>query len=249
MHPTRLEFYPLVMSAAPLNASTTHDAQPAAKKMKMSSGSPDTTLEDLRTTQARTTLESYQTRGYVKQETPIEPLPRLSAALGGAVEIHVKRDDLLPLAGGGSKTRKLDYLVQQAVDGGYDTLVTCGAVQSNHCRLTASAAAREGLACHLVLEERVKGSYDPNAGVRQSAPSTHATARASTLVHADACPNFRVWCVFPDSAASLVVCARRLRGARALRRATTTSLRSSAPRRKSWASAASTTPSPPSSRR
>jgi hypothetical protein len=83
--------------------------------------------------------------------------------LGGA-ELFIKRDDLLPLAGGGSKTRKLEYLVQAALDAGADTLVTCGAVQSNHCRLTASAAAREGLGCHLILEERVPGSYSATAG-------------------------------------------------------------------------------------
>ena len=87
---------------------------------------------------------------------------------------------------------------------------------------------------------------------RWRAPKRPLDPRDRARVHPRArrrMPNFRVWCVFPDSAASLVVCARRLRGARALRRATTTSLRSSAPRRKSWASAASTTPSPPSSRR
>ena len=80
------------------------------------------------------------------------------------VELYVKRDDLLPLAGGGSKTRKLDYLVHEAVKEGADVLVTSGAVQSNHCRLTASAAAREGMECHIVLEERVEGSYNPSAG-------------------------------------------------------------------------------------
>ena len=80
------------------------------------------------------------------------------------MELYVKRDDLLPLAGGGSKTRKLDYLVHEAVKEGADVLVTSGAVQSNHCRLTASAAAREGMECHIVLEERVEGSYNPSAG-------------------------------------------------------------------------------------
>ncbi|KAG8465520.1 hypothetical protein KFE25_002827 [Diacronema lutheri] len=108
-------------------------------------------------------LDAIPRRRYVKQATPIERLDNLSALLGGA-EMFVKRDDLLPLAGGGSKTRKLEYLVQAAIDAGADTLVTCGAVQSNHCRLTASAAARERLGCHLILEERVAGSYDPAAG-------------------------------------------------------------------------------------
>ncbi|HEY7853035.1 MAG TPA: D-cysteine desulfhydrase, partial [Caulobacteraceae bacterium] len=81
----------------------------------------------------------------------------------GGPEIWIKRDDLLGLAGGGNKTRKLEFLVADAMAQGCDTLITVGAVQSNHCRLTAAAAAREGLKCILVLEERVPGSYDKNA--------------------------------------------------------------------------------------
>src|SRR5258708_662180 len=90
------------------------------------------------------------------------PLPRLSRELGGP-EIWIKRDDLLGLAGGGNKTRKLEFLVADAMAKGFDTLVTTGAIQSNHCRLTAAAAAREGLKCRLVLEQRVAGSYDAKA--------------------------------------------------------------------------------------
>jgi D-cysteine desulfhydrase len=101
-------------------------------------------------------------RHYTPGMTPIEPLPRLSAALGGA-DIWIKRDDLLGLAGGGNKTRKLEFLVADALAQGADTLITVGAPQSNHCRLTAAAAAKEGLACHLVIEERVPGSFDPGA--------------------------------------------------------------------------------------
>eukprot|EP00306_Pavlova_sp_CCMP459_P008825 CAMPEP_0185161928 /NCGR_PEP_ID=MMETSP1139-20130426/5732_1 /TAXON_ID=298111 /ORGANISM="Pavlova sp., Strain CCMP459" /LENGTH=426 /DNA_ID=CAMNT_0027727223 /DNA_START=106 /DNA_END=1386 /DNA_ORIENTATION=- len=108
-------------------------------------------------------LDSVPRRQYVKQATPIESMENLTQLLGGA-ELFIKRDDLLPLAGGGSKTRKLEYLVQAAIDEGADILVTCGAVQSNHCRLTASAAAREGIDCHLILEERIPGSYKPDAG-------------------------------------------------------------------------------------
>lgn len=106
-------------------------------------------------------------RGYVTSPTPIECMPRLSKKINEEKDgpmLYVKRDDTLPLAGGGSKTRKLDYLVQEAVDQGADVLITCGAVQSNHCRLTASAAAREGLECYILLEERILGSYDPDAG-------------------------------------------------------------------------------------
>jgi D-cysteine desulfhydrase len=83
-------------------------------------------------------------------------------ALGGP-EIYIKRDDLLGLAAGGNKTRKLEFLVADALAQGADTLITCGAIQSNHCRLTLAAAVKEGLQCRLVLEERVPGAYDPRA--------------------------------------------------------------------------------------
>jgi D-cysteine desulfhydrase len=70
---------------------------------------------------------------------------------------------MLGLAPGGNKTRKLEFLVADALAQGADTLITCGAVQSNHCRLTLAAAVREGLKCQMVLEERVVNSYDVNA--------------------------------------------------------------------------------------
>jgi D-cysteine desulfhydrase len=76
----------------------------------------------------------------------------------------MKRDDLLGLTAGGSKTRKLEFLVAEAIARGADTLITGGAVQSNHCRLTLAAAVREGMKCRLVLEERVSGSYHPDGG-------------------------------------------------------------------------------------
>jgi D-cysteine desulfhydrase family pyridoxal phosphate-dependent enzyme len=82
--------------------------------------------------------------------TPIEPLPRLSAALKGP-RLWVKRDDQTGLAFGGNKTRKLEFLVAEAQAHGAKTLVTAGAVQSNHCRQTAAAAARFGFDCILVL--------------------------------------------------------------------------------------------------
>ncbi len=82
--------------------------------------------------------------------TPIEALPRLSAALGGP-RLLVKRDDQTGLAFGGNKTRKLELLVAEAQANGARTLVTAGAVQSNHCRQTVAAAARFGFECILVL--------------------------------------------------------------------------------------------------
>lgn len=90
-------------------------------------------------------------------------MPALSNALGGKVNLYVKRDDLLPGSGGGNKTRKLEFCIADALDQGKDSIITCGAVQSNHCRLTAAWSAKEGLDCHLVLEERVAGSYKADA--------------------------------------------------------------------------------------
>lgn len=82
--------------------------------------------------------------------TPLIELPRLTAALGGP-RLFMKRDDQTGLAFGGNKTRKLEYILAQALAEGADTIVTAGAAQSNHCRQTAAAAAQLGLACHLVL--------------------------------------------------------------------------------------------------
>lgn len=90
--------------------------------------------------------------------TPLEMLPRLTAHLGGP-QLWVKRDDQTGLATGGNKARKLEFLVAEALAQGADTLVTCGAAQSNHARQTAAAAARFGLACTLVL----RGEPPPQA--------------------------------------------------------------------------------------
>ena len=101
----------------------------------------------------------FPRRKYLQGPTPIESLPALSKTLGTDVTLYIKRDDLLPGAAGGNKTRKLEFCIADALDQGADTIITCGAVQSNHARLTASWSAKEGLDCHLILEERVKGSY------------------------------------------------------------------------------------------
>ena len=83
--------------------------------------------------------------------SPLHPLPRFSAELGGRVEIWAKREDLLPLAFGGNKLRNLEFLVGAALADGCDTLVTSGRRWSNHARLTAAAGAWAGLGVHLVL--------------------------------------------------------------------------------------------------
>jgi D-cysteine desulfhydrase family pyridoxal phosphate-dependent enzyme len=82
--------------------------------------------------------------------TPIEELSNLSKTLGGP-RIFVKRDDQTGLAFGGNKTRKLEFLIAEAREQGVGTLISGGAMQSNHCRQTAAAAARYGLDCKLVL--------------------------------------------------------------------------------------------------
>lgn len=82
--------------------------------------------------------------------TPIEELATLSAVLGGP-RLLIKRDDQTGLAFGGNKTRKLEFLIAEAKELGADTLISAGAIQSNHCRQTAAAAARYGFKCKLVL--------------------------------------------------------------------------------------------------
>ena len=107
-------------------------------------------------------LARFPRRRYTEGWTPLEHLPLLTQFMGGP-HIFIKRDDLLGLTAGGNKTRKLEFLVADALKQGADTLITVGAVQSNHCRLTLAAAVKEGLKCRLVLEQRVPDSYDYDA--------------------------------------------------------------------------------------
>ncbi len=86
--------------------------------------------------------------------TPLEFLPRLSAHLGGP-DIYIKRDDCTGLGSGGNKTRKLEFLMADAIDQNADIVITQGAVQSNHARQTAAAAAKLGLECNLLFENRI----------------------------------------------------------------------------------------------
>jgi L-cysteate sulfo-lyase len=85
--------------------------------------------------------------------TPLEPMERLSKHLGGP-RLWIKRDDCTGLSTGGNKTRKLEFLMGEALKLGADTIVTVGATQSNHARQTAAAATKLGLACHILLEDR-----------------------------------------------------------------------------------------------
>jgi D-cysteine desulfhydrase len=114
-------------------------------------------------------LSRFPRRRYTPFATPLEPMPRFSQALaascpdGQGPELWVKRDDMLGLFPGGNKTRKLEFLVADALAQGADTLITCGAPQSNHCRISLAAAVKEGLKCRFVIEERVPHSYDDDA--------------------------------------------------------------------------------------
>jgi L-cysteate sulfo-lyase len=90
--------------------------------------------------------------------TPLEPMQRISEHLGGP-NLWIKRDDCTGLSSGGNKTRKLEFLMAEAVERGADTIITQGATQSNHARQTCAAAARVGMACHILLEDRT-GYHD-----------------------------------------------------------------------------------------
>lgn len=99
-------------------------------------------------------LAQFPRRGYVTTPTPIEYCPNFSKALGADIDVYIKRDDMLPGTAGGNKTRKLDFCIADALQKGCDTVITCGAVQSNHCRLTLSWAVH-ALAAAVLLRDRL----------------------------------------------------------------------------------------------
>jgi L-cysteate sulfo-lyase len=92
--------------------------------------------------------------------TPLEPMPNLTKLLGGP-KLYIKRDDCTGLSSGGNKTRKLEFLMADALQKGADTVITQGAIQSNHARQTAAAAAKLGMKCQILLENRT-GSQSPD---------------------------------------------------------------------------------------
>lgn len=106
-------------------------------------------------------LAAYPRATLLEGPTPIQKLSRLSRLhdMNGC-NLYVKRDDLTGLGGGGNKLRKLEFLLGEALAEGADTLVTWGGFQSNHARLTAAVAAREGLACELILTPSAVRSDD-----------------------------------------------------------------------------------------
>ncbi len=126
-------------------------------------------------------LSRFPRRVYTHGATPLEFMPRFTQALGGP-QVWIKRDDQLGLTPGGNKTRKLEFLVADALAQGADTLVTCGAPQSNHCRITLAAAVREGLKCRFVIEERVPDSFHDDAS------GNHFMFRLMGVEHIDVVP-------------------------------------------------------------
>ena len=104
-------------------------------------------------------LNSFPRAQLAHAPTPLERLDRVSKALGGPT-IYIKRDDCTGLAGGGNKTRKLEFLMAEAKSADADCVVTTGGMQSNHCRQTAAAAAKLGFECHLALIDKVDWSED-----------------------------------------------------------------------------------------
>lgn len=100
-------------------------------------------------------LSRFPRLSFCHSPTPLEPMENLTRLLGGPT-LYVKRDDCTGLATGGNKTRKLEFLIADALAQGADTVVTHGAVQSNHVRQTAAAACKTGLKCEVLLERRVQ---------------------------------------------------------------------------------------------
>ncbi|WP_216828055.1 D-cysteate sulfo-lyase [Alkalihalobacterium elongatum] len=104
-------------------------------------------------------IAHYPRKRYTDADTPIENASHFSKVLNGP-NIYIKRDDLLGLTEGGNKTRKLEFLIADALAKGADTIITAGGIQSNHCRLTLAACVKENIKCILVLEENKEDAFD-----------------------------------------------------------------------------------------
>src|SRR3989475_5161641 len=111
----------------------------------------------------RSALAPFPSLPFVSRSTLIEPLPRLSAVLGGGPRLLVKRDDAIPFGFGGNKVRKLAFVAARAKAEGADTLITAGGVQSNHARATAAAAAKLGMRAVLVANGEPPAAPTANA--------------------------------------------------------------------------------------
>lgn len=100
--------------------------------------------------------------GLARTPTPLQYLERASARWGRGHRLWVKRDDLTGCTLSGNKVRKLEFITAHAMDNGFDTLITCGGLQSNHCRATALAGAQLGLGVHLLLRGEAPAQPDGN---------------------------------------------------------------------------------------
>ncbi len=109
-------------------------------------------------------LEAFSYVPLAHLPTPLEPLAGLSRRFAGGPSLMIKRDDCTGLASGGNKTRKLEYVLAEAVAAGADTIITTGGLQSNHARQTAAACAKLGLTCILALR-RVGASATPKGNL------------------------------------------------------------------------------------
>ena len=107
-------------------------------------------------------LSRYPRLHFAHLPTPLEPMKRLSEHLGGP-NLWIKRDDCTGLSSGGNKTRKLEFIMADAVEKKADTIITQGATQSNHARQTTAIAAKLGMECHVLLEDRT--GYEDSAYV------------------------------------------------------------------------------------
>jgi 1-aminocyclopropane-1-carboxylate deaminase/D-cysteine desulfhydrase-like pyridoxal-dependent ACC family enzyme len=108
--------------------------------------------------------------------TPLQPLPRLSATLGGRADLWIKREDLGPLAFSGNKLRNLEFLLGRALADGADTVITSGRRWSNHCRLTAAAGAKLGLTVHVVVSGPPVGGSANVRLMRELGATVHEAA-------------------------------------------------------------------------
>jgi L-cysteate sulfo-lyase len=121
----------------------------------------DAALDATSAVNAREALKAFpRVESFAHGPTPLEHLPRLSEKLNG-VRVYAKRDDAYGVLTGGNKTRKLEYLMAEALAVGATMVMTQGATQSNHARQTAAACAKLGLKCHVLLEDRT-GREDEN---------------------------------------------------------------------------------------
>ena len=111
----------------------------------------------------RSALARFPSLPFVSRATLVEPLPRLSAVLGGGPRLLVKRDDAIPFGFGGNKVRKLALVAAHAKAEGADTLITAGGVQSNHARATAAAAAKLGMRAVFVANGEPPAAPTANA--------------------------------------------------------------------------------------